>query len=177
MTPTLQTLYDKIENQRKDILGILNHLTSEQLRQRPMPGKWSLAEIVSHIITAERMSVQYILKKVQGIQAAANSGLWAEVKINLLKVSQRLPGLKFRAPRHVVENTVTYKDLDQITREWERVRQDLQSLLEKIPDPLVNRMIYRHPFAGYLNIKQALIFFHEHIVHHTPQIKRLVKPK
>ena len=175
MNPTLHKLYTRIENQRNDLLTGVRQLSREQLIKNVAPGTWSVAEILSHIITAERISVQYIQKKLLGIQTVPDSGLIAEVKINLLWISQRLPWLKFTAPRYVVEHTPKYQDLDQITREWDHVRSELQVLLEKVPDTLIRRLIYRHVFAGYLNIQHALIFFHEHIVHHTPQIKRLVR--
>ena len=175
MNPVLNKLYTKIENQRSDLLLGVRQLTQEQLIRNAAPGKWSIAEILSHIITAELISVQYIQKKLLGIQTLPDSGFFAELKISLLWISQRVPGLKFKAPRYVVEHTPKYQDLAQITQEWDRVRSELHLLLEKVPDPLVKRLIYKHARAGYLNIQHALIFFHEHIVHHTPQIKKLVR--
>lgn len=122
------------------------------------------------------MSLLYIQKKIQGIDQLKDTGLWEEIKINLLKISQRLPGLKFRAPQRVVENTTFYTDLATIAKEWDDVRSEFRILLEKIPKQDVNKRIYRHVRAGYLNARHALIFFREHIIHHTPQIKKLVNP-
>lgn len=175
MQPALSTLIDRIESQRTHILNAFRSMSSEQLNQSPAPGKWSAAEILSHIITAERMSVIYMQKKLLGIEQAATSGLWEEIKIFVLKVSQRLPGLRFRAPQRVVENTIPLRDHAAISGEWEKVRKDLRKLVEQLPENASRRMIYKHPVAGYLNIRHALIFFHEHIYHHAPQLKRLLK--
>lgn len=174
MLPSFQKLFDEIESQRKSILDSLRHLTTDQLNKAPVPGKWSVSQILSHLVTAERMSVMYMQKKIQGVELAVDTGFWEEIKINLLKISQRLPGLKFKAPQRVVDNTTFYNNLLTIINEWDQVRGELKLLLEKIPDQYVNRSVYRHPFAGYLNIRQALIFFREHIIHHTPQIKKLI---
>ena len=174
MHSPFQKLFDEIESQRKSILDSLRHLTADQLNKTPGPGKWSVSQILSHLITAERMSIMYMQKKIQGIKLAVDTGFWEEIKINLLKVSQRLPGLKFKVPQRVMENTMFYSDLATIIHEWDLVRGELKLLLEKIPDQYVNRSVYRHPFAGYLNIRQALIFFREHIIHHTSQIKKLI---
>jgi hypothetical protein len=95
----------------------------------------------------------------------------------LLKLSQRIPGIKFKAPGKVVESTTRYHNLSIITNEWDLVRSEFRSLLEKIPDQYVNRMIYKHVRVGYLNMKHGLMFFREHIHHHTPQIKKLVNQK
>ena len=174
MLPPFQKLFDEIESQRKSILDSLRNMTSDQLNKAPAPGKWSVSQILSHLVTAERMSVMYMQKKIQGIELTVDTGFWEEIKINLLKISQRLPGLKFKAPQRVVDNTTFYNNLLTIINEWDQVRGELKLLLEKIPDQYVNRSVYRHPFAGYLNIRQALIFFREHIIHHTPQIKKLI---
>jgi DinB superfamily len=175
MHPQIQQIVDSLESQRETILKEFRGFNAEQFHRAPRQGKWSAAQILSHIITAERMSVAYMQKKLQGIDQASRSGILEEVKFGILKVSQRLPGLKFKAPARVVENTTLYKDLASIEAEWKTIRTDLQNLVEKIPDHHLDRMIYKHPIAGYLNVAQALKFLREHIVHHTPQLKRLLK--
>ncbi len=175
MDATLQKLVNRIETQRSSVLNLVRTLTAEQFNQAPAPGKWSTAEVLSHIIAAERLSLAYIQKKMQGIDKAAVSGPWEEVKITLLRISQRLPGLKFKAPRRVVENTAFYHDFASIETEWEKARNELRGLLDQFPQHGLNRLIYKHPAAGYLNIRHALIFFHEHLHHHLPQLKKLLK--
>ena len=174
MHAPFQKLFDEIESQRKSILDSLRHMTSDHLNKSPAPGQWSVSQILSHLITAERMSVMYMQKKIQGVAQSGDTGMWEEIKINALIISQRLPGLKFRAPQRVVENTTLYNEHSTIIREWDLVRGELKLLLEKIPAQYVNRRIYRHVLAGYLNARQALIFLREHITHHVPQIKKLI---
>ncbi len=174
MNASLQRLFNEIELQRAAILNSVAHLTDDQLNARLIPGKWSVAEILSHIISAERLSLVYLNKKVQAIDTTKDSGIWEEVKINLLKLSQRMPGLKFKVPRTLEEKMAQYNSMSALRAEWDLARKDLHAFLEKIPNDKTERMIYRHVRAGYLNIRHALIFFREHIIHHTPQIKRLV---
>ncbi len=177
MNLSFQKLLVELETQREKIIESVRNLTEEQLNSPLAPGKWSASQILSHLIAAERLSLQYLQKKIQGINEAVDSGLWEEVKINLLKISQRLPGLKFKAPQRVLENTASYRDMATIQREWDNLRSELKSLLETIQDQHINRTVYRHPLAGYLNIKHCLIFFREHAIHHTPQIKKLANQK
>ncbi|HWA35208.1 MAG TPA: DinB family protein [Cyclobacteriaceae bacterium] len=177
MNASLQKLFDKIELQRAALLSSVSHLSEQQLNARMIPGKWSVAEILSHIISAERLSLMYLNKKILAIETTKDSGIWEEVKINLLKLSQRMPGLKFKVPRTLEEKMTQYNSITALTAEWDLVRKDLADFLDKIPDAKTERMIYRHVRAGYLNIRHALIFFREHIIHHTPQIKRLVNAR
>jgi hypothetical protein len=175
MDAALQKLVNRIETQRSAILNSFRTLTAEQFNRVPAPGKWAASEVLSHIIAAERMSLAYMQKKMQGIDQAALSGTWEEVKIMLLKISQRLPGIKFKAPRRVVENTTFYRDFASIESEWGKVRNELRELLDQFPQHGLKRLIYKHPAAGYLNIRHALIFFHEHLHHHLPQLRKLLK--
>jgi uncharacterized damage-inducible protein DinB len=168
----LHQLYESLEAQRLQLMDSLKNLSSESLNHQP-PGKWSINQIIAHLIAAEKLSVMYLTKKIQGINEAEESGFIQELKMIGLIISQRLP-LKFKAPKVVVENTSASADLKQLEQEWGTVRIELKALLEKINDGQIKRMIYKHVRAGKLNIQHALIFFREHIVHHRPQIKRLL---
>jgi hypothetical protein len=112
-------------------------------------------------------------KKIQGIKDTTDSGLLEELKISLLILSQRLPGLKFKAPKVVIDQMAELQDLQSITTAWDNVRRELKMLLNNIPDELINRKIYRHAFAGYLNVKHCMLFFREHIIHHRMQLRKL----
>ena len=46
---------------------------------------------------------------------------------------------------------------------------------KRILSAQLKKKIYKHFFAGRLNIQHALIFLREHIIHHQPQINRLLK--
>jgi uncharacterized damage-inducible protein DinB len=170
----LRQFFNKIETQREEVLTLISLLSKDQLLKNPAPGKWSVSQIISHLIMTERLSVNYMKKKIQGIEQTADSGLLEESKMVLLKISQRLPGLKFKAPKYVLENTVLYDDLETLKLEWDKTRAEFQEFLEKVEDRHLDRKIYKHVAVGYLNVKHAVQFFGEHVRHHTPQIKKLL---
>ena len=175
MHASLEKVFNEIESQRESVLASFRSMTVEQLNKVPDPGSWSAAEVLSHVLAAERLSVAYMKKKAQGIQHSARSGVWEEFKMRMLMVSQRLPGLKFKAPKRVVENTTRLTSLDEIDNTWKEIRSELRHLLDSIPTEHLDRLIYKHPAAGYLNVRHALIFFREHLHHHGPQLLRLRK--
>lgn len=172
MTASLQETFQRLEKQRVDLLRSLENLPPDQLRSHPQ-GKWSIQQILEHLVTSERLSLHYLRKKVLGIEQADDSGIWEEMKVVLLIVSQRMPGIRFRAPKPVIEQTTSYADLKSLADDWAQLRQDMWAFLESLPPHRERRKIYRHPVAGLLNIRQTLIFFREHTIHHTPQIQRL----
>lgn len=173
MNTSLQNKFDVLESQRRQLLELVKNVGSEKLNHAPA-GKWSINQILAHLITAEKLSVMYIQKKILGITDAKDTGLWEDVKFLILKVSQRLP-LKFKAPRTVVENTLSYTSFVELSADWEKTRAELKVLLEKFDDTQTKKRIYKHFLAGRLNIQHALLFLNEHITHHRPQINRLLK--
>jgi uncharacterized damage-inducible protein DinB len=169
----LEQLFDDLEVQREELLHKLKPLSAEALQKHPAE-KWSIAQVLAHLIVSEQLSIAYLNKKMLGIESTVNTGLKEEFKMITLIVSQRLP-FKFKAPPMVVDKTPVYENIDQLITAWETTRSELKIVLEKFQDNQMKRKIYKHPVAGMLNIQQALRFFGEHIAHHTPQVKNLLK--
>lgn len=175
MNNSLLHLFDLLETQRNELLGLIATLSHEQLHAHP-EGKWSIAQILSHLITSEKLSVLYLNKKMLGIRESPDTGLKEDLIMIALVISQRLP-FKFKAPKVLVERTVQYQSGLQLIEAWEKTRHELKEILARFNDDQLKRKIYKHPLAGMLNIQQALRFFKVHSVHHTPQIKSLLKQK
>ncbi len=172
MNSRLQSLFDSIETQRRLLLSSLKELPSEKLNYH-LPSKWFINQIIAHLISAEQLSVRYISKKMLGIDQTTDTGVYEELKMILLQISQRVP-LKYKAPKKVVENTLNESDIHRLIEQWNLVRNDFRTILEKIEDHQINRGIYRHVRVGMINIQHAVKFFGEHVTHHVPQIKRLL---
>jgi len=171
--PKLLSLFNNLESQRNSLLNEIKSVSKEKLNSHPA-GKWSTNQVLAHIITAEQLSINYLNKKFQGINDASDTGLLEDLKMWVLYISQRMP-FKFKAPKVVVENTPVFESIEQIDAAWSKTRKDLKELLNQFDDSQLSRKVYKHPAAGKLNIQQALKFFGEHIIHHQPQIKKLLK--
>jgi len=169
-----KSIYDELETQRIDILNRVKSLSVEKLNYVPSPEKWSISQILTHLLVAEQLSVGYMKKKALGINQLKNSGIIEALRLEVLKASQRIPVLKFKAPKIVVMNTPLAFSLPELTAKWESQRHDLKVFLESIQAGDERRVIYKHPYAGRLDARQAMVFFREHINHHLPQIKRLL---
>ncbi len=172
MNKTLSLHFDMLEKQRQQVLDkVRQH--PDAFDRKPNAGKWSVHEILAHLISAEKLSVRYILKKRQGIDGVGETGLTEEIKMLLFKVSQRLP-LKFRAPATVVAATKKYTSYNDLVADWDAVRQSLKQILEQTDEKQLKKKIYKHIILGKLNIVHAVKFLREHVNHHLPQINRLL---
>lgn len=173
MNTQLQQLFNSLEAQRQQLLDRAKN-TTDSFNRSPGNNKWSVHQILAHLVGAEKLSVQYLTKKIQGIDEAEDSGWVESLKMIVLKASQRLP-LKFTAPKPVVASTASYESLEALTADWDNVRAELKKLLEQVKNDQVKRKIFKHVLVGKLNIQQALQFLSEHIAHHLPQVNRLLK--
>jgi hypothetical protein len=166
--------FEKLEQQRVEIIDQIKSLSSEKFNHQPASGKWSIAQILTHIITAEQLSLSYMKKKMPAIGELADSGIGESFRLGLLVVSQRIPALKFKAPPVVVKSTPAPYSIQEVMEKWAQHRADLKSFLETVEDKHVRKVLFKHPIAGRFDTRQAVVFFREHIIHHTPQIKRLL---
>jgi uncharacterized damage-inducible protein DinB len=170
-----KSVFEELEHQRFEIVDLIKTVSPEKFNSQPISGKWTLAEILTHIITAEQLSLGYMKKKMPAIKELANSGLGESFRLLVLIISQRIPALKFKAPNVVLQNTPPPFTVQETLEKWEQHREELKRFLEAFDDAYVRKVLYKHPIAGRFNTRQALVFFREHIIHHLPQINRLLK--
>jgi hypothetical protein len=173
MHADLQRLFEQIENQRNQVLSQVMKLTPAQYTLSKN-GKWSLAQILTHLITSEKLSLGYMKKKSLGIDSLENSGLLEELRYSILKASQYISFLKYKAPKLVVERTPPALSITDVKKEWDALRAEMKKFLDELGEKNVRKKIYKHPVAGRLNAIQAIGFFGDHFNHHLPQIKRLL---
>lgn len=173
MNVQFQSIFDELQSQHEEILNSIKDISSEMFNKQPAPGKWSINQILMHIITSEKLSLGYMKKKSQGINKLGNSGLGEKLRLWLLIVSQRLP-LKYKAPKQLEQNTPQANSVADLIAQWKQLRTELAAFLDTIDEKNVSKVIYKHPFAGRFSAKQTLIFFREHIIHHHPQITRIL---
>ncbi len=172
MDSKLASVFERAEARRKELLSMVSVLPDKTFYYAPAQ-KWSISQILVHLILAEELSLQYIRKKSLGIEQAGNTNILHDLKYQALRISQRLP-LKYKAPRVLGESAPSTLPLEQIVGKWDHMRSELRKYLEAMESRHVKRKIYKHAVAGRLNILHAVDFFNEHLNHHLPQIRRLI---
>src|SRR4051812_3155727 len=153
MNQKVQHIFDLAEADRIKILERVSRMPEEKFSQRRNQ-KWSVSQILSHLITAERLSLLYMKKKSLGIKEVDNSGIWEEIKFLTLKISQRLP-LKYKAPP-VLNEEPKVLAFPEIVKQWQAVRKDFSQFADSLDRQDLKKKIYKHPFAGRLNVTHAI---------------------
>ena len=173
MNNRLRVLYEQLEDDRTKLMAELSKASNYKLSLKPSKDRWSINEILTHLVTSEQLTLRYLKKKSLGVDQLRNSGVSEKIRYAILKISQRLP-LKYKAPKQVLSNTPEPLPFLQLPVIWSATRRDLEVFLDSIAEDNVNKLIYKHPVAGRFDIAQCLMFMREHYLHHLPQIKRLL---
>jgi uncharacterized damage-inducible protein DinB len=175
MHPRIAKQLDKLESLKSEILSEISAIDEVHFHYRK-GDKWSIAQILTHVVTSERLALSYMKKKSLGIQQAANSGWREPIKLAVLKISQRLP-LRYRVPKKIAEQTPEAYSYAELEQRWGLLRIELKSFLENLNEHHTRRLIFKHPIAGMFDAAQGVAFLREHLIHHKPQIRRILRSK
>lgn len=165
-------IFERVEKQRNEIFSKLDALTEKQLHHNPGPGEWNILQVILHLKTAEKLSVNYIKRKARSDEAIPKSGILSKLRSATLKFALKLP-IKFTSPK-ITDTTDKDPDYEELKSEWEEIRSDLKSLIKKLDEDTLKKEIFNHVVAGKMNMKQALEFIEMHTAHHRKQIQRIM---
>lgn len=164
---------DRIESDRIKLFAELDDLSQEQLHFRRSPDKWTILQILDHLMTSEKLSVVYIKRKTSSDKSIERSGLRSSFRIFALKLAFILP-FKYKAPK-ISDSTGKNPNYKKLKTEWQGVRSELKELILKLDENTLKGQIFKHPIVGMLNMKQTLQFYDIHFNHHKKQIENTIE--
>ena len=173
MNNRIEKQFTQLEDERKQLFSELKNYDDDLLNKKPAPGKWSVAEVIAHLITAEEMSLKYLMKKTQDTSLAKPEGLKNKWRWLLVKIVFSA-NLKYKAPE-IVEPKSDYESLANLETHWTKVRLQTLSVLTKLSDDELNKELWKHAVAGKMNLHHMVQFFGIHFRRHRKQIERTLK--
>ncbi len=174
MNKALQTQFKKLDADFIDLLEDLKQFSDSKLNKKPQEGAWSVLQVMHHLMLAERLSHQYLEKKLSHNPALEKAGLKSKMRSILLKTYLATP-LKRKAPAAVGDNLPEESTFWEVVKQWKQQREELKAFLETLPDDMMNKELYKHPAAGKMTILDMLKFFDSHFTRHRKQINRNLK--
>ena len=171
MNTDSKIIYRQIEQQRNKLINELKLLNKECLYERLKEGGWNILEVMGHLLQTEKLALSYVKKKMNVVQKIKYSGIKAFLNKLLLLTVLFMP-FRYKAPNNSMPED--HKTLEELENEWAGVRKELLGLLDETGNES-QKLLYRHPFAGRMNLIQMMQFFKAHIRHHIKQIYRIQK--
>ena len=169
-----EPLFDKLktlDQETNAMFDLVEGLSEDELHDKAYG--WSIIQVYAHLNMAEAGSVHYMKKKMQAGSQMPNFSTTGKIRYVMTK---RLleSSLKWKAPKVVAVPKEDYS-LEEIREEWATTRAMTKKYVKEYPDELLSKAVYKHPFAGRLDLEGAIGSFIYHQRHHRHQIKRIMK--
>jgi len=170
MNSQIEKEFLALENERKQLFNELKGYSDDIINKKPAAEKWSVAEVIAHLITAEEMSLKYLLKKTQDTSLSKPEGFKNKWRWLLVQIVFTFD-IKFKAPE-IVEPKLGYQPLANLEMHWTKVRLQTLDVLSKLSDEELNKELWKHAIAGKMNLHHMVEFFGVHFRRHKKQIDR-----
>ncbi len=169
MLSTLRSRFDRLERQRHALLDELLAHTPAQLAFIPAPGSWSLAALIQHLVLVEEGTLKFLTLKAP--RPANGRTFMHRVRWTLVRLVGPGP-YRAKAPNAAIIPGADVP-VEKLVARWGAARVELESYLERITDPQIDLLVFKHPIAGPLPIMDTLQFLELHLIHHGHQIRRI----
>jgi len=170
MLPNIQEQYDSLKLKLDALLQRLDSLSGEKLSFKAGPDKWSIVEVVEHLVIAEGGLVKQLSTNIPNstLDPAAKT---PEKHRVVIKVMER--DIEVDVPHESLEphGRIALKEL---LSQWKDYREKLPVLLAEIKPEKRDDPVFRHPYGGPLDIAETLQFFEVHFDNHMRHIDRIL---
>ncbi len=173
MNAQLKKQFRQLEHERKKLFVELKNYSDDIINKKPAPDKWSVAQVIAHLITAEEMSLKYLMKKSQDTSREGKEGLKHKWRWLLVQIVFTF-NIKFKAPEIVVPKSA-YQSLAHLEMQWQQVREQTLNKLQELSEEQTHKTLWRHAIAGKMNLYHMVQFFGMHSRRHQKQIERTLK--
>ena len=169
MPTELNRLINTLEEQRCALLAKLEDLRPGILNAKPAADKWSILEILEHVVLAEQVILQGLPSweaLVERRRRLKHRALFQLVMVILrFAIPVRVPSRRM--------NPGGRTSLAELRRDWEAHGRWLRAYEDEFDPDGRRKAVFLHPVAGPITLVQALRMNLLHLRVHGRQIERL----
>ena len=174
MNTRLEEVLNYLDAERTALREAVELVPAELRDQQPGPDRWSVAQVLQHLLIIEKRIVTGVSKWVA---EAKENGLGPELESSSVLSSLDLAMIADRTSRRTAPEEVRPKAEMDAASAWTALEQSRQALHNGVlvGDGLaLSEVIQPHPVLGPINIYQWLLFVGSHEIRHTAQIREIV---
>ena len=168
----IRTELDALFQGRQDFVNELKSWSADKLTQQPAEGGWCALEVIDHIISSERGTLGYLVKKTSSgwdqIPERTPETDAAAVQLHAALESDGKWGVPVKFPPPAPDMT-----LETLAHTWMHSHNDIAHWIGATPDGIAEKLVFKHPIAGRITLEQTLGFLQRHITHHRFQLERI----
>ena len=137
-----------LKKQKRLFTGLIDSIPEEQLLYRYAEGKWTIKQIVGHVIDTERIMAYRALVFSRGER-------------------QPIPG--FNENEYVAKASFNKKDIQDMIREFAKLRESNLALIQGFTDDMIDRKGNANDF--FFSVRAIIYIIAGHVEHHTNVIR------
>jgi hypothetical protein len=170
MLPSTAERFQSLTQKRGQLLKRLDDLSKETLYFKAGPDKWSVVEVIEHLVIAEENLLQQLSANIPDSTLDPASKTPDNFRMVIMVMEQ---DIEVEVPDKRAEPKGRYT-LEELIGKWDDIRDRLPEYLTVVADEKKEDLVYHHPFGGPLNVIDALHFIEVHFDNHMRHIDRIV---
>ena len=170
MLADIQETFKSLGKKYGKLLQHLNSLSDDVLYFKAQTDKWSIVEVIEHLVMVE----QNTLGQLTGATSATTLDPQDRSAKNyhiVIKVMTR--DIPVDVPDESMEPHGHFS-LEELLGRWDDIRQKTRAYVNGINPEEADNLVYRHPFAGPLDMAETLRFIDVHFDNHMRHIDRII---
>lgn len=168
----LKVLWDDMEAAKEAFVTEVNSFSPTHLSSSPNANEWTVLQIVEHLLQSEAGTLAYLKKKTQsGWESLEQAN--AASQSNGAALLERLHSTNRYSAPAILPEPIGLKAWAHYQEEWKDSRKLFFDFLNDMDPSYFDRLVFRQPVAGPLDIFDTLAFLSAHIRHHLPQLSRI----
>ncbi len=170
MLTTTAEKFQSLTQKRSQLIQQLDELSDETLYYKAGPDKWSIVEVIEHLVVAEEDLLQQLSDNIPASTLDPASKTPDRYRM-VIKVMEQDIEVDVPDKRAEPRGRLT---LEELIGKWDLIRDRLPGYLTAVTVENKDDLVYRHPFGGPLSVIEALHFIEVHFDNHMRQIDRIL---
>jgi uncharacterized damage-inducible protein DinB len=173
MHPRIQEVLEYLDTTRSELGKAVEDVPQTRREERPASDRWSVAEVLEHLVIIEGRVVKMISSR---IAAARAEGLGPEMETSPVLDSINRALIIDRSRRVTAPEMVQPQAAGDAASGWAALQQSRSNLRDAVlaGDSLaLGEVTQQHPVLGLINLYQWLLFVGAHEARHTAQVREI----
>jgi len=166
---TLENRLQAFDDTRRGLLDEMEALDPALLVAKPIAGKWSMIEIIEHLVLAERAVFKGLPDPSRLVEKERDLGHRVRYLLVMFILTS---GIRVRTPSPAMVPQGG-RSLAELYRLWNENQDWLRLCIAHLGSGAGRKAVFEHPIAGPLAVSQAVRMGQVHVEGHVRQIRRL----
>lgn len=166
MKSEIQKTFKNLDKKYGELLRHLDSLAAETLYFKAGPDKWSIVEVIEHLVMAEENMLEQLTGATSATtldpQERSAKNYHIVIKVMTKDIPVDVPDESMEPHGQIA--------LEELLERWNDTRQKTHAYIDGINSDDADNLVYRHPFAGPLDMAETLRFIDVHFDNHMRHI-------